>query len=239
MGEIKRESLEKLLVLIDDICSKDVNFWFKRKLLSKLNQSKDSFLNDEIFKNTETIKKYLNISPELSLDYSFIRHKILKNRLELDNLRMENVRIDIQEKDEIKRLYDYIIYAFYQVENLINFYYYNNYPIISDLINHLESIESTKFKRNNKEKNISDINIATKLYSFNKTFFNKKGEYTGHGLDNLRKVRNEGLHRCTVILKMGHEENDYLYNFLKKSTYDSIQKDLESLVEKVRKNIIT
>lgn len=237
MGDIKKESLDKLLVFIDDICRKEENLWFKERLSLSLNETKNNQLSDEIFKNTETIKKYLNISPELSIDYSFIKHKILKNRLELDNLRMENTRIDIIEKDEIKRLYDYIIYAFYQVENLINFYYYSKYDKIDDLLDHLESIESTKFRRTIAITGISDINIATKIYSFNKTFYNSRGDYTGLGIDSLRKVRNEGLHRCTIIMNRGKDENLHLYNFLKRSTYNSIHGNLESLANTIKENL--
>lgn len=234
MTTYKKESLEKLLTLIKEITNDGDNLWFKEALIKNLDH--DSNYNHKTYSNTEKIKEYLNLSPELSIDYSFIKHNILRKRLELDNLRMQNVRLSLNEKDEIKRLYDYIIYSFYQIENLINFYYYHKYPIINNLLNHLESIPYTKFKRSSFHKDISDINISSKIFAFNKTYFSLKGDFTGHNITSIRKIRNEGLHRCHVILKEG-DSNSHLFKFLKYSNYDSIHKTLEKLTQKVKNNI--
>ena len=59
---------------------------------------------------------------------------------------MENVRHDLKEKDEMKRLYDFCINAFYQIENLINFYYYEKYTNFEDLLGHIESFEESSFR---------------------------------------------------------------------------------------------
>lgn len=236
MAKHKKENLEKLLKLIGEISNDPDNLWFKEELLEKY-KDKNIYNTDDIFNNTETIKKYLSISPQLSIDYSFINHNILKNRLELDNLRMENVRIDIKEKDETKRLYDYIIYAFYQIENLINFFYFTKFSNFNELLNHLESTPKTNFKRNKYHKNISNINIATKIYTFNRTYL-KLNTSVGYSIDSLRLIRNEGLHRCAIIIKQGiTEENKRLHNFLKNSNYDSIHNTLEILTLKIKENI--
>jgi hypothetical protein len=236
MAKHKKESLEKLLKLIEEISSDSENLWFKEELSKRFQN--DSTKDDDIFKNTETIKKHLSISPQLSIDYSFINHNILKNRLELDNLRMENVRIDLKEKDEIKRIYDYIIYAFYQIENLINFFYFSKYPDIKDFIIHLESIPYTKFKKNSYQTDISDITISTKIYTFNRTYFKIDEASVGYSIDSLRRIRNEGLHRCTVIIRKGsNNENEKLYRFLKNANYDSIHRTLEVLTLKIKENI--
>jgi hypothetical protein len=235
MAKHKKENLEKLLKLVEEISSDSENLWFKEELSKRF--QKNSNNNDDIFKNTETIKKYLSISPQLSIDYSFINHNILKNRLELDNLRMENIRIDLKERDEIKRLYDYIIYAFYQIENLINFFYYIKFSNFNELLGHLESTPKTKFKRNKFHRNISNINIATKIYTFNRTHL-KTNTRVGYSIDSLRLIRNEGLHRCTIIIKKGvTTENERLHNFLKNSNYDSIHNTLEVLTLKIKENI--
>ncbi|ARV12013.1 hypothetical protein BTO09_06480 [Gilvibacter sp. SZ-19] len=225
----KKESLEKLLVLIDEICKDNNNLWFRKSLEFKFSGTRTNLYDEQVFTNTEKIKYYLSLSPELSIDYSYIPHKTLRARLELDNLRMEGVRLDMQEKKEFTRFFDYLVFAFYQVENLINFYYYDLFPVVDDLIDHLESIEGTRFRGNNSITNIGDIPIATKIYSFNKTFFNIKGNYTGHTIDNLRKVRNEGVHRCSILAKSPMEERNNLQKFLKFATYDSILSDLTKL----------
>jgi len=233
MGKHKKESLEKLLPIIYAICESPENSWFKDDLLLRIGNNASTFT--QIFSNTEKIKNYLQLSPEISIDYSFINHTILKTRLDLDNLRMENIRINLLEKDEFRRLYDYIIYAFYQVENLINYYYHIKYHDINMLLYHLESIQNTRFNRTGNETSVADINIATKIYSFNLTYFN--GSSYGYSIDNLRKVRNEGLHRCSIILKNKTEENKNLYLFLQSTNYDHIHNSLEKLTNVVKDNI--
>jgi hypothetical protein len=231
MAKYSKESLNKLLLLIDEICNEEENLWFKERIKS-ISSDKE-----QILQNTEKIKYYLGLEPELSVDYSFIPHKLLRSRLELDNLRMENIKLDIKEKDELKRLYDYIVYSFYQVENCLNYYYHIKYKNFEDLLKHLSEIEDTRFNPNPIFKDVGDIPIAIKIFSFNKTFFNKKGDYTGSQIDNLRKVRNEGLHRCSIILKEKNHENIHIYNFLKHSTYESVNLTLKKLASVIKDNI--
>ncbi len=235
MNNYSKESLEKLLILIDEICSQDEYLWFKNKLLSKA-QGVEVISNKaviEIKNDTSKIVNFLNINPPLSIDYSYIKHKLLRTRLELDNLRMENVRYDLKETDEMKRLYDFCINAFYQIENLINFYYYEKFSKIDSLLSHLENIQSSSFKRK-QEKNIGDIAISVKIYAFNKTFYNE--DFTGYNIDSLRLIRNEGLHRCSRI-KTIENENKRLHDFLKYATFHSVHSLVNVLSEKIKENL--
>lgn len=237
MTKYNKDSLEKLLVLIDDICKDEQNLWFKNELSSNISKnnsissSTDTFL--DIKKDTSKIINLLNINPPISIDFSFINHKLLRTRLELDNLRMENVRYDLKETDEIKRLYDFCINAFYQIENLINFFYYEKFPKIDALLSHLEKIKDSKFKRK-EEKNIGDIPIFAKIYAFNKTYYTE--DYTGYNIDSLRLIRNEGLHRCSRI-KSIENENKRLHDFLKHATFHSVHSLVNSLAEKVKEKL--
>jgi hypothetical protein len=237
MAKYKKESLEKLLILIEDICKDEENLWFKNKLHSRfsffnslINSSNTYF---EIKKDTSKIIKLLNLNPTISVDYSFIKYKLLRTRLELDNIRMENIRYDLKETDEMKRLYDFCINAFYQIENLINYFYYEKFKKIEDLLSHLENIKETKFKRK-EEKNIGDIPIFIKIYAFNKTYF--KEDYTGYNIDSLRLIRNEGLHRCTRIKNI-ENENKRLHDFLKHATFNSIHSLVNSLAVKIKEKL--
>jgi hypothetical protein len=237
MGKYKKESLEKLILLINEICEDEANLWFKNKLKKLVgvtlesSDTNDSIL--EIKKDTSKIVYLLNLNPSVSVDYSFIKNTLLRTRLELDNLRMENIRYDLKEKDEMKRLYDFCINAFYQIENLINFYYYEKFPKINDLLNHIENIERTNFK-SKEEKNIGDIPIYAKIYAFNKTFY--KDNITGYNIDSLRLIRNEGLHRCTRIKNI-ENENKRLHEFLKYATFSSIHNLVQSLATKIKENL--
>lgn len=190
-----------------------------------------------IKKDTSKITYFLDINPDCSVDYSYIKHKLLRKRLELDNLRMENVRYDLKEKDEMKRLYDFSINAFYQVENLINYYYFETFPNINDLLLHLENIPKTQFKRRD-EKNVGDITIATKIFSFNTTFYTNDPDFIGYNIDSLRQIRNEGLHRCSRI-KSIENENKRLHKFLKYATFNSIHSLVNSLSLKIKSLLYT
>ncbi len=233
----KKEHLQKLYSLVNQVANEPGNEWFKNELATNFGktESKDKLTYD-IKNDTTKIVKYLEVNPSCSIDFSFIEHKLLRTRLELDNLRMENVRYDLKEKDEMKRLYDFCVNAFYQIENLINFYYFEKYPKIEDLLTHLETVEKTTFKRKN-ENNLGDITIATKIYSFTKTQYNSDSEVSiGMNINSLRLIRNEGLHRCTRIKNI-ESENKTLHQFIKFATFDSIHSVLNSLTKKI-KNIL-
>ena len=229
-----KEDLEKLIDFIIELSELKENEWFKNKLIDKIEASSNIV---SIKKNTDKIVNLLDVNPECSIDYSFISHQLLRKRLELDNLRMENVRYDIKEKEDIKRLYDFCINAFYQIENLLNYYYYEKYPKINDLFDHLEGIDKTKFKRKS-EKNVGDITIAVKMYSFIRVYYSSPEEISiGYNLDNLRQIRNEGLHRCTRIKNI-QNENLRLHQFIKYASFDSIHGLVNSLTEKIKKSFI-
>lgn len=233
-----KERLLKLLKLVKEITDNPENLWFKESLLNTLKKVETTNLSlttmIDIKKDTNKVVEYLSIKPECSIDYSFIKHSLLRARLELDNLRMENVRYNLSEKDEMKRLYDFSINAFYQIENLINYFYHEKYPKIENLLDHFESIETTRFKRTNEMKNIGDIYISTKIFSFNKTYNNTETDmYVGMNIDSLRKIRNEGLHRCTRI-KTIENENKNLHQFLKYATFDSVHSIVNSLALKIK-----
>lgn len=236
MAKYSKESLEKLIILIDEICKEDENLWFKKSIEEKILTNKilpDNYFA-EIKKDTSKIINILDINPSCSIDYSFIKHKLLKTRLELDNLRMENVRYDLKEKDEMKRLYDFCINAFYQIENLINFYYFEKYPKIQNLLTHLEGINGTSFKRK-EERNIGDIAISIKIFAFNKTYYNSE-DFTGYNIDSLRLIRNEGLHRCSRI-KSIENENKRLHDFLKYATFHSVHSLVNTLATTIKESL--
>jgi len=233
----KKENLSKLIDFVSELANDTENGWFKVDLINRINHANNHSQPNtnllDIKKDTSKIVEFLELNPSCSIDYSFIEHKLLRTRLELDNLRMENVRYNLKEKDEMKRLYDFCINAFYQIENLINYYYFEKFPNISDLLTHLESIDNTKFKRQ-QEKNVGDITISTKIYSFAKTHYNvDQKDFTGMNIDSLRLIRNEGLHRCTRIKNI-ENENPHLHRFIKYATFDSVHSIVNALTEKIK-----
>jgi hypothetical protein len=236
-----------LLLLIDEVSNQKGNEWFKEELKKKFSEQTSDFKDSKtnlvaIKQDTDKIKDYLSISPECSIDYSFITYNLLRTRLELDNLRMENVRLDLNEKDESRRLYDFIVNAFYQVENLINFYYYEKFLLKNNnnfeaFLAHLEQIAGFNFKRTEYMRNIGDIAISAKIVAFNKTFYAElNGDFTGINIDTLRLLRNEGSHRVTRIKNI-ETENKRLHDFLKFATFDTIHASVSNLANKIKREL--
>jgi hypothetical protein len=189
--------------------------------------------------DTEAIRRHLSLRGNISIDYEFIKNKIVKEQLEKDNLRMENARFEISKKTELDRFYDFSVNAFYQVEQLINYYYGTKYPLFVDLVGHLETIyyedkqgnKKYVFKHD-KENLLSEINIASKLNAFTNEFFQKTN--IAINLSSLRQVRNEGQHRCGII-KNNIEEP--LHKFFKFNTFETVHSLIETLKSKIVENL--
>ena len=193
--------------------------------------------------DVHAIRETLEIRANNSISYDFILAKgnqRLRDQLLIDNLRMENAALNLKEK-ELERFYSFCANAFYQIENVVNFYFYVMFPDIDNLLSFIENATNVdgkySFKRNaNKEyKSVSDIEITYKLNAICTTLFpddkNIKITYS-----QLRQVRNEGAHRCMVIVEE-HDENNALYRFFKYNTFDSIRIVLIKLVETIKQEI--
>lgn len=193
--------------------------------------------------DVHAIRETLEIRANNSISYDFILAKgnqRLRDQLRMDNLRMENAALNLKEK-ELERFYSFCANAFYQIENVVNFYFYVMFPDIDNLLSFIENATNVdgkySFKRNaNKEyKSVSDIEITYKLNAICTTLFpddkNIKITYS-----QLRQVRNEGAHRCKVIVKE-HDESNALYRFFQYNTFNSIRIVLIKLVGTIKQEI--
>lgn len=194
--------------------------------------------------DVHAIRETLEIRAYNSISYDFILAKgnqRLRDQLLIDNLRMENAALNLKEK-ELERFYSFCANAFYQIENVVNFYFSVMFPDIDNLLSFIENATTVdgkySFKRNaNKEyKSVSDIKITYKLNAICTTLFpddkNIKITYS-----QLRQVRNEGAHRCMVIVKEEHDESNALYRFFQYNTFNSIRIVLIKLVGTIKQEI--
>lgn len=194
--------------------------------------------------DVHAIRETLEIRANNSISYDFILAKgnqRLRDQLLIDNLRMENAALNLKEK-ELERFYSFCANAFYQIENVVNFYFSVMFPDIDNLLSFIENATTVdgkySFKRNaNKEyKSVSDIKITYKLNAICTTLFpddkNIKITYS-----QLRQVRNEGAHRCMVIVEEEHDESNALYRFFQYNTFDSIRIVLIKLVGTIKQEI--
>jgi hypothetical protein len=188
------------------------------------------------------IRTALEIRGNHSIDYDFIKEKRLREQLLIDNYRMENAALNLQEK-EIDRFYIFCVNAFYQVENIVNYYFYILYPNINDLLTVIEDATKNdgekgkyRFDRSKGQyDNIGDIQIVHKINALCNLLFTNDIPVRAT-LGNLRKIRNEGEHRCQIIWSEKNEK-DKLYVFFKNASFNSIRIVLKKVVSEVRKQL--
>lgn len=240
MDEKLKSTIDKIVQLSKQNPEFDAELRKRLEITSSANvvSSQMSICDD-----VHAIRETLGIRANNSISYDFILAKgnqRLRDQLLMDNLRMENAALNLKEK-ELERFYSFCANAFYQIENVVNFYFYVMFPDIDNLLSFIENATNVdkkySFKRNaNKEyKNVSDIGIADKLNAICNTLFpndkNIKITYS-----QLRQVRNEGAHRCMVIVEE-HDENNALYRFFKYNTFNSIRIVLIKLVGTIKQEI--
>lgn len=208
-----------------------------RKLFEKPAPAIGVSMPSEVADDVKAIREALGIRGNHSLQYNFIKVKRLRDQLLVDNLRMENAALDLQ-KQESDRFYDFCVNAFYQVENIVNYYYYENYPNVSDLVSVIEKWtasenEFSQFKRTGKELNVSSIAAVFKINAYCNEFL--QDENFKHRIGTLRLVRNEGEHKWSRTISK--DEDSHLYKFYKYNTINSIRTDLIKLVHSVEEEI--
>lgn len=240
MDEKLKSTIDKIVQLSKQNPEFDAELRKRLEITSSANvvSSQMSICDD-----VHAIRETLEIRANNSISYDFILAKgnqRLRDQLLIDNLRMENAALNLKEK-ELVRFYSFCANAFYQIENVVNFYFYVMFPNIDNLLSFIENATNVdgkySFKRNaNKEyKSVSDIEITYKLNAICTTLFpddkNIKITYS-----QLRQVRNEGAHRCMVIVEE-HDESNALYRFFKYNTFNSIRIVLIKLVGTIKQEI--
>lgn len=237
MDEKIKSAIDKILILTKQ------NEEFNKELRKALNIA---FPADTVSgsyplqHDIKAIREALDIRGNNSISYDFIRQQRLRDQLLIDNLRMENAALNLTEKEQY-RFYVFCVNAFYQIENVINYYYFTSCPDIKDLVKVIEHgtlPENPDYQfhvpADAKIKTVADIAISHKLNAFCNTFF--PGDRIKIDYSNLRRVRNEGEHRCMIIMEDKDETNS-IYKFFKLNTFNSVRFLLEKLVNTVKQEV--
>ena len=109
------------------------------------------------------------------------------------------------------------------------------------LLTHIEECtKSTKhpFKRKESEKSVGEVDIDKKIYAFCNEHFpysDKREDFTLKNLSDLRHVRNEGSHRCSIIKE---EKNEKLYDFFKYQDFNTIRALLKKVSAKIEEQLL-
>lgn len=201
-----KEDLEKLFELVKAVSEEPGNEWINEKFKqhfgdnSTLNPSENSGFK-ELKNDTEYIRQSLNIKGDVTINYNFIAEQRIKKQLLKDNLRMENSRLDNNFPNETDRFYNFCVNAFYQIEELVNYFYLTKHGL-DKVTKHLNSI----YDKIKPDEVFSKIIIANKIIAFEKEFYYKKNEkgeniYFDSIITQIKNTRNEDSHRCNVIEK--------------------------------------
>ena len=210
MGKYNKESLEKLLILIDEICRIDENFWFKEALIKK---TLISDTKSDIIIKLRNIEKYLKIDGLEIIDYSEISNENVRRQLFRDSVEMSKYRLgkinDTINFDEFCR------YAHMQAEELINYFYsvrfYGNLVYVNEfIIKHFPT-----FNQKENINSLNQINYTAKLTAFIKEYKLEKGQLKST-LEFLSNLRNELSHRNSLEIN----DEDIILNQLKIKNID-------------------
>lgn len=229
--------------IYNDPDNKDFAVWVQSLVLNGNNLPQD--INE--------IRKALGLRGKQSIDYSFVKEESVRMQLCVDNLRMENVILNLT-MDEKERYSSFCVNAHLQVEGLLNYYYstkHNNdiAAIIDDIKKSTANAGYTDNKTgkfNSKAyaptpdqeariKNVESIPVYNKLMAFVERYkMDNPGENIDKlysDLDYLRGQRNDAFHRG-----MPAEEDT---NKKKYTPYTSVlKKDLQYFVELVRNRLL-
>ena len=210
-----------------------------RELFGKTDSASSVLMGNSVVDDVSAIREALEIRANKSISYDFVKQQRLRDQLIIDNLRMENAALNLQESEE-DRFYVFCVNAFYQLENIVNYYFYSTYPDFKNLQDIVEEYtknepsEDFRYIKRERERNVGDVPIAHKINALcNMLFPDDPFKIT---LGTLRQVRNEGEHRCMVI-RQEKDEKNYLYKFFKYNSFNSIRINLIKIVNAIKDNI--
>lgn len=138
------------------------------------------------------------------LNYEFITHEAVREKLIKDNRKMEMILLDnINSSDD--KFISFCTSAFHQIENLLNHYYWKRFPEVDDLKQFMLDNNPVFKKRWKSLKNVSgfkrirDFDINQLVYLFEKEHYFDKGIYYNNEITFLREIRNDESHRCSMF----------------------------------------
>lgn len=238
MGQNKEE-LRRLLAFIDRLIKQPGNDEFVAGLRALVNDG-----NVNIEADIKEIRKVLGIQGKQSIDYSFVTDELTRNQLVIDNLRMEDVLLDTTVSEEHK-WYLYCTYAHYQVENLMNYFYFTAFQPFDAALWYIEQntlqMKKAPFKRSVIHKSVETITSYYKTSAFANEFFPYVPglyDYTGKILWCIRDVRNEYAHRSGITVKDSFKSLNEIRS-IPNISFASIRSTIEKLASKVKEQTET
>ncbi len=194
--------------------------------------SNDYVLTDDI----KAIREALEIRAMPSITFNFINEQRIKDQLIIDNLRMENSALNLKLSEQ-DRFSLFCVNAFYQLENLLNFYYHITISDINTILMEIENFTANdktidkdySFKRRGNENSITDVPMYHKINAFCNKFYPNDNKLK-YNLNNIRKVRNDAEHRSDVFSDQEIRLNEYF-------NINAVRIYLKQVVSAVKENL--
>lgn len=154
---------------------------------------------------------------------------------------MENVKLNPSITDKIIENRNICLYAFYQIESLMDYYYQRKYSekmqeLYEFLIKYNNRYSNEEKRNQLKGKSLQEIDSADKITAFGYCYFPKDSreyQYSGVNMNLLRKIRNEESHPTSKSI----ERIEQVEKFLKHSPYKAIIKTLEDISSIIKREI--
>ena len=254
MDEILRTTLDKVVKLCDQ--RPDFGAELRRRLgiptapaTIPLSSELEEYLT-EVGEDVCTIRDVLQIQQDIDpeIKYDFVDDRRTRDRLIIDNLQMESKALSTRIPED-DRFPLFCVYAFYQVENLLNYFYQRKYPDVDSLEEMLrENTKSEKegFRYSGRTgRPVDSVSDVESHYLIN-AFCNSKtpplDTYFKFRLSGLRKVRNAFSHRFFEIdpgLVRVRESDKQLDNFIRFNTFITIRRDLRQLADLIAQDLLS
>lgn len=184
-----KEQLNKLLKFIRRLVDEPGNEEFVIGLRKMLDVPVPSSIGN--LKLTD-IEKYLGLDYRLDsidslVDYSFVRNEYIRNQLIADFREMLRYRYGVRShKIDFS---EFCRYSMLQVEQLLNYFYQNNFATIDEIKNYIK--ENVSWAVVDNVESVKSVPLAIKLTAF----LNNKSRKQRDTLDFAREVRNAQSHR--------------------------------------------
>jgi ASC-1-like (ASCH) protein len=233
MAKYSKESLEKLLLLIDEISNQEENLWFRNELIMRFNNNSTGFENFPSFLIHQ--KKQYKIKGKKF--YNSINNTKLK-------LQLQNDYSEMLWNQGINNINKFLLFAFYQLENMLNYYCselkahdkinFNKEKYKVDITEKFKVSCYNSFFKFESKTEIEKVDIWAKIIFWTVQTNNLDWEKANHSnFTNLVQIRNENSHRHSLLV---NNRNEKTINNLSVSDFSSLGYYI-SLLKKIKDSI--
>ena len=250
MDEILRTTLDKVVKLCDQRPDFGAGLGIPTAPATiPLSSELEEYLT-EVGEDVCTIRDVLQIQQDIDpeIKYDFVDDRRTRDRLIIDNLQMESKALSTRIPED-DRFPLFCVYAFYQVENLLNYFYQRKYPDLDSLKEML--LENTKSEKEGFRysertgrpvESVSDIESHYLVNAFCNSRTPPLGTNFKIRLSGLRRVRNAFSHRFFEVdpgWDRAMESDKWLDNFIRYNTSITIRKDLKQLADLIAQDLLS